>query len=233
MDPDYRTRMFRELVVETFDADQLAALAPASEKNALVLPSVQNPVCTNAPGGADALTWDKVANSTPLAGDQNDGKCVTKAVGLCTQRLGMRGAEVTPAAWQEFSGQLHALPGDGGAQISSMKSYFEDRGYAFTEAWDGPFESACTEANSALARGCDVFLWYNSGEKQSHIEMVEDIDTQYQPGYQCIATTNSWGERATAKVRRGTYSEKSDRERYTDFRESAGATFYYACPKKS
>ena len=29
-------------------------------------------------------------------------------------------------------------PAGPGAQISSMKSYFEDRGYAFTEAWDGP-----------------------------------------------------------------------------------------------
>ncbi|MFO0737427.1 MAG: hypothetical protein U0270_16165 [Labilithrix sp.] len=231
LDPSYRTRMLKELVTEAFDAGQLAAMAPATSKEALVLPSVQSPVCDAGPGGANVLTWDKVAGSKELAGGKNDGMCVTKAVGLCTQRLGLRNNEVTLEAWQELSDQLGALP-QGGAQISSMKSYFEDRGYAFTEAWDGPLESACTEANSALARGCDVFLWYDSGETQSHIEMVEDIDTQYQPGYQCVATTNSWGERATAKINRGRYSEKSDRVRYPDFRETSGSTLYYACPKK-
>ncbi len=111
-----------------------------------------------------------------------------------------------------------------------MKQYFESNGYGFSEAWDGPLESATLEAKRALERGCDVFLWYDSGEKTTHIEVVEDVSVK-EDG-EAVVSTNSWGQSATAKVKSGTYSQKSDIGRYGDFRASAKATLYYACAKK-
>lgn len=229
------TQGLLELVATSFLREKVVAFAPAREKTADVLPPVpEEVVCAPAKGGgADAggLTWENVSTSTTLAGGKPDGMCVTKAVGLCTQRLGLRDADVSPEEWQDLSKELGALP-EGGAHIENMKTYFEGKGYAFSEAWDGPFESACAEAFLAYARGCDVFLWYDSGEKTTHIEMVEDIDMTADKPSECVATTNSWGRRATVNVASGTYSNKSDVGNYDDFRPSAAATFYYACKKE-
>ncbi|MBX3230198.1 MAG: hypothetical protein KIT84_24800 [Labilithrix sp.] len=233
---DLTTRGLRELVTTSFTMSKLSALEPVASKEADELPPVENVVCVtpDAPEEAtDALTWSKVAGTAELAGDGPNGKCVTQAVGICSQRLGLHGATVTPEAWQKLSTELGVTATSGGS-IAGMKTYFEGKGYAFSEAWTGPRESATTEAQRALARGCDVFLWYNSGDAATHIEVVNGIDTTNRPDGEALVTTNSWGRTATTKVSNGTYSEKSDRDRYGDtsrFAASEKATFYYACAR--
>lgn len=233
------TRGLRELVETSFDRDGLVALGPAPSKIAEELPPIEEVVCVPPPGGSGSsdagsgLTWAAVSSSTELAGGQPDGMCMTKATGLCTQRLGLRDATVTPEAWQELSRQLNASP-TGGAKMSAMRKYFEDNGYAFSDAWNGPSESACEEAMRALSRGCDVFLWYDAGDTK-HIEVVEGMSMSTDTPRDCVATTNSWGQSATTKVSWSTYSEKSDLDRYGGadrFRPTGRAAFHYACRKQ-
>jgi hypothetical protein len=224
------TRGLTELVTIAFDRDGLLALAPAAAKTTEILPPVGDIGCARPedPAVAGGLTWADVATSTELAGSQPDGMCVTKAVGVCTQRLGMRGATVTPEAWQELSNDLEALP-TGGAHSASMKKYFEGNGYAFSEAWSGPSESASTEAMNALARGCDVFLWYE-GTTTAHVEVVTGITQDAATPSDSTVTTNSWGQTATTTVQGGDYSGKSDIGRYGGNLPATGkATFFYAC----
>ncbi len=105
------TRGLREVLTTSFSSSVLVELAPTDTKTTDTLPTVADVVCSPPGGGAEGdagtgLTWEKVADSSSLAGGKPDGMCVTKAVGVCTQRLGMRNATVTPEAWQKLSAEV-------------------------------------------------------------------------------------------------------------------------------
>ena len=118
--------------------------------------------------------------------------------------------------WNQLSRALGAEErGSGGASLSGIASWFRGKGYCASTAYDGAFESACNEARKALARGCDVLMYYKDDANTSaHIEMVRGITTNANDSEQCSVRTWSWGQRESVTYDSGRYSNKSDGRRY-------------------
>jgi hypothetical protein len=116
--------------------------------------------------------------------------------------------------------QLQALQADNAAKLEQMRATVDEKLHATLETRLGQSFKLVSERLEAVQRGL--------GEMQSLAAGVGDLKRVLTN----VKDRGGWGERATAKINRGRYSEKSDRARYADFRETSGSTFYYACPKK-
>ncbi|MEM7105176.1 MAG: hypothetical protein AAF502_18710 [Bacteroidota bacterium] len=226
-------QIFTEVVTYAFDPAMFDALAPIPEKE-YVTPLPENGIDALGFCGMDSFTevlcqnpvnneddndtstdidWDDVS-SIPWKTTYN-GACATLATGACAAKLGILDDDVNCSEWNDLSEDIGATPGKIGAPISGINDYFEGEGYGVSEAWDGWSESAVEEAEAALGRGCDVMLYYESADgTAAHIEVVTDIDVDGSDDTKGTITTLSWGRSATTTYDSGSYSDKSDGNRY-------------------
>jgi hypothetical protein len=234
-------RMLGQAFAMTFEASSLLAIDILAEKKGAV-PQPQNNVITCAvPTGADdhktvgPIPWNEV--STPTAWNTTyDASCVAQATGPCAAKLGIIPSTVTCEQWNDLSKELQASTPHHG-DIDKQNDWFEKHGYTKSWAYDGPSESACSEAAKALKRGCDVILTYEASDgSASHQEMVTEITGASDDSTSCEVFTLSWGQSAVVGYNGGTYEGKSDGARYGEkgkwLAGTGKARFRYYCPTK-
>jgi hypothetical protein len=257
------TVSLRSLFDAGFLVEQLTALAPRPTKeHEAGLSGLPEQICF---AGADRFS-DAVAGRPDTGSDDDDtdktvawrdiqqpaelwnttynAACMALATGSCAAKLGLEGfgPEVGGKQWNDLSRELGAEPGDSGAPPSGLPRFFQERGYCFHVAWDGPLESACEEADAALVRGCDVLHMYYGPSGAGHVETVDDVTPDSSDDTRCTVETLSWGRSETVtyqgsrpSTRGGTFSGKSDGHRYAPegkesyLQGSGRALFVYFC----
>ena len=167
-----------------------------------------------ADGGDDGLKvkWDSITG-IHWKTDYN-GACGTVATGACAHKLGLIDDDVDCKEWNDISKDIGAKKGGLGATIDGISSYFKGKGYGRTTARDTDKQSAAQEAKSALARGCDVMIWYKNGDKAGHIEVVTEVTVDATNPKKGTMKTLSWGQSATTTFESNKFSGKSDGNRY-------------------
>jgi len=249
-------QMFSQVFPWAFHIEQLDWLAPQPGKT-FSPPPPPNPVDAEDLHGEDAFCLETTALK-PAPDDNNtnapirwdsintvawkttyNASCVGQAVGPCSVKLGILPANMTCKDWNDLSKAVGTKAGGSGAVQSGISAYYNSKGYSCTRAWSGPFESAVQEAKKALDRGCDVEISYRSSDgKQGHREMVTAIAVDANNSSKATVTTLSWGQQATVTVESGSYSGKSDGNRYRapgqnkSYLEGTGTAYlYYYCKK--
>lgn len=243
--------MFNGVFSNSYNVANLAVIAPLPEKQG------QFPATTNLGWvdlhGSDAFTLQVPPLPPNLADtdtssrirwkdirDANwnttyNGACAAVATGASLAKLAPEKfpASTTCQFWNEFSRGIGNQAGSVGATANGMANYYATLGYQCVTAKDGVLETAVEEADKAWKRGCDVTLHYLSADgKEAHIEMVELIVLDPNNSQRATVHTLSWGQHESVTYDNGTWSGKSDGNRYGSenyLQDSGKATFYYYC----
>jgi len=255
------TFVFAKVLTNTAHVNTLTNWAPQTNK-VFFNPSQQ----TNTPSinwvdthGSDAFAVTQITTAHPGDNDSSftvkwaditspsiwntslNGACASVAVGASLAKLGVGPAETTCRFWNELAGLMGTTTNIVGAYDDGIAGLYKTLGYGCNGAYDGPFESAAEEAKKALARGCDVQIDYTSADgTRGHTELVHSITLDPTDSSKATISTLSWGQNATVRysgsVAGGTYSGKSDGNRYRKATETTSwlevngsATLRYYC----